>query len=59
MSGPKIVLAGGSSAPASHGIGSIYGNKFVSNLGSGGNILTVSKNLHGAVQVWTKVGNGR
>jgi hypothetical protein len=31
----------------------------VSNLGSGGNILTVSKNLHGAVQVWTKVGNGR
>jgi len=36
MSGPKIVLAGGSSAPASHGIGSIYGKKFVSNLGSGG-----------------------
>jgi MoaA/NifB/PqqE/SkfB family radical SAM enzyme len=37
----------------------VNGNKFVSNLGSGGNILTVSKNLHDAVQVWTKVGNGR
>jgi DNA phosphorothioation-dependent restriction protein DptG len=37
----------------------VNGNNFVSNLGSGGNILTVSKNLHDAVQVWTKVGNGR
>ena len=36
----------------------VNGNKFVSNFG-GDNILTVSKNLHGAVQVWTKVGNGR
>ena len=40
-------------------VNGVNGNKFVSNLGSGGNILTVSKNLHGAVQVWTKVGNGR
>jgi hypothetical protein len=40
-------------------VNGVNGNKFVSNLGSGGNILTFSKNLHGAVQVWTKVGNGR
>ena len=40
-------------------VNGVNGNKFVSNLGSGGKILTVSKNLHGAVQVWTKVGNGR
>jgi len=40
-------------------VNGVNGNKFVSNFGSGDNILTVSKNLHGAVQVWTKVGNGR
>ena len=40
-------------------VNGVNGNKFVRNFGSGDNILTVSKNLHGAVQVWTKVGNGR
>ena len=34
----------------------VNGNKFVSNLGSGRNIQKFSKNLQGAVQVWTKVG---
>ena len=40
-------------------VNGVNGNKFVRKFGSGDNILTVSKNLHGAVQVWTKVGNGR
>jgi hypothetical protein len=40
-------------------VNGVNGNKFVSNLGTGRNILTFSKNLHGAVQAWTKVGNGR
>ena len=40
-------------------VNGVNGSKFVSSFGSGDNILTVSKNLHGAVQVWTKVGNGR
>ena len=37
----------------------VKGNTFVSKLGTGGNIRTFSENLQGAVQVWTKVGNGR
>ena len=37
----------------------VNGNQFVKNLGSGRNIQTFSKNLHDAVQVWTKVGNSR
>ena len=37
----------------------VNGNQFVKNLGSGRNIQTFSKNLHDAVQVWTKVGSGR
>src|SRR6476620_3333778 len=36
----------------------VNGNKFVSNLGSSRNIQKFSKNLQGAVQVWTKVGSG-
>jgi predicted PurR-regulated permease PerM len=52
-------VTGSFNKTASTVVDGVNGNNFVSNLGSGGNILTVSKNLHGAVQVWTKVGNGR
>jgi predicted PurR-regulated permease PerM len=52
-------VTGSFNKTASTVVDGVNGNNFVSNLGSGGNILTVSKNLHDAVQVWTKVGNGR